>query len=103
MREIEEIEWSAARHKTRPKSRHMLIEERIQASTVPRNTTRRVKVKSIARVPPGSTLVSVIRKQAKRRKEIRDLFVSDSEKEQPARLWKRLQRNLTKVDVKNNN
>ena len=36
--EIKETEWSAASHKTRPKSRHMLIEERIQASTVPRNS-----------------------------------------------------------------
>ena len=80
VRRMRETECSSARHKTWSKIRHTLIKERIKASTVTRNTTRRAEIKSIARVPLGSTLVSVIREQAKRRKEITDLFGSDSEK-----------------------
>ena len=87
---------------TRPKSRHAIIEDRMRALDTPRIITRRPRVRSIARVPPGSTLVSEIKRQAARKKEINELFGSDSEEELPLRLWKNLERSVTMVDVNNN-
>ena len=74
----------------------------MRALDTPKTITRRPRVRSIARVPPGSTLVSEIKRQAARKKEIKELFGSDSEEELPARLWKNLERSVTMVDVNNN-
>ena len=85
-----------------PKSRHLVIEEKLRALDTPKVITRRPRVQSIARVPPGSTLVKEIRKQAERRRKIKDLFDADSDEELPARWWKRLERSVSRPDVNNN-
>ena len=85
---------------SRPKSRHVVIEEKLRVLDTPKVITQRPKIRSTARVPPGSTLVTEIRRQAEGKQEIKDLFGSDSE-ELPARLWKRLGRSVTKTDVNN--
>ena len=87
---------------TKPRSRHLLIEERVKSAHPPKKDKQRPRVRSISQVPPGSTLLATIQQQARHKRTMHDLFGSDSDEELPTRLWARLERSVTKTDANNN-
>ena len=87
---------------TKSRSRHLLIEEKVEAAHPSKKVKQRPRVRSVSRVPPGSTLLATIQQQAKQKRTMHDLFGSDSDEERPTRLWARLERSVTKPDANNN-
>ena len=87
------------------KSRHILIQEKVEAQLSTKGRVPRPQIRRNKRIPPSQLATTIRQRLEKNRAKIQSIFGPDSEdevKEETARAWKKLERHFQPADVNNN-